>query len=207
MVSTKRILFAAVVLISAMFLACGDDDDDDEPTASPSPTSTVATQSAEPSATGQGTPTATEAPFEGARDRVEKDVPVVPPVAVQVDIRYAEHSDFDRVVFDFEENMPGYVIEYVEPPILADGSGNEVEIGGDAFLQIRFLAAQAHDEAGNSTIDQREIIPGLDSILELENTGDFEGQVTWVFGLPEELDFRVIELTDPTRVVVDVGRP
>jgi hypothetical protein len=83
----------------------------------------------------------------------------------------------------------------------------EVEIDGEAFIQIRFLGAQAHDEAGNTTVDDLEIMPGLDSILEIERTGDFEGYLTWVLGLPEELDFRVIDLSDPTRVVVDVGHP
>ena len=43
--------------------------------------------------------------------------------------------------------------------------------------------------------------------MEIERTGDFEGQVTWVLGLTEELDFRVSDPTDPTRVVVDVGHP
>jgi hypothetical protein len=111
------------------------------------------------------------------------------------------------VVFDFEANAPGYRIEYVDPPILADGSGLEVEIEGEAFLQIVFLGAQAHDEAGNTTVDEAEIMPQLPSIVEIEKTGDFEGHLTWVLGLPEELDFRVTDLTEPTRVAVDVGHP
>ena len=138
---------------------------------------------------------------------MEKSAPAVPPNAVQIDTRVGEHGDYDRVVFDFEENSPGYVVEYVDPPIVADPSGLDVDIDGDAFLQVRFLGAQAHDEAGNTTVSQLEIMPGFTTIVEIERTSDFEGQVIWVLGLTEELDFRVTDLTDPTRVAVDVGHP
>jgi len=206
-IQVAAILAVFVLLIGA---ACGDDDDGGTPTLTGTPSATVspspATSPTEgPSVTAAASPT--EEPFSGGRDPVEKDAPAVPPVAVQTDTRFAEHADFDRVVFDFTDNAPGYRIEYVDPPILADGSGLEVEIEGQAFLQVRFLGAQAHDEAGNATIDELEIMAGLASILEIELTGDFEGQVTWVLGLPEELDFRVTDLTDPTRVVIDVGHP
>jgi hypothetical protein len=181
-------------------VACGDDDDDD----TPSPT-TTSEDTGTPTDSPDETPT--EAPFEGSQGPVDKPAPSVPPVAIQIDTRTAEHADYDRIVFDFEDNVPGYVVEYVDPPIIADPSGNEVEIDGEAFLQVRFLGAQAHDEAGNTTIDELEISPGLTTIVEAERTGDFEGQVTWVLGLTEELDFRVIDLTDPTRVAVDIGHP
>lgn len=205
-------VLTAFLLVAAV--TCGDDDDGNgtTTTGTPSPTETGETTTAAP--TDAPTETAspapespTEEPFSGDRDPVEKEGPAVPPVAVQTDVRYAEHADFDRVVFDFMDNAPGYRVEYVDPPILADGSGNEVEIAGEAFLQVRFSTAQAHDEEGNLTIDELEIMPGLDSVVEIERTGDFEGYVTWVLGLPEELDFRVSDLTDPFRVVVDIAHP
>ena len=74
-----------------------------------------------------------------------------------------------------------------------------------AFLQVRFLGADAHDGQGNPTIEDRELMTGLPSLLEAEITGDFEAQVTWVLGLAAERDFRVEALTAPNRVVVDIG--
>lgn len=214
----KRLFFvlpaSALVLVLVAGIACGDDGEDGTATPGPTltegPTDTVGpTPTESPSETAGPTPTATEQPFSGAREPVEKAGPPAPPVAVQTDVRYGAHPDYDRVVFDFIDNHPGYRIEYVAPPILADGSGLEVEIEGEAFLQVRFNTAQAHDEAGNSTVDEDkfEIMPGLTSVVEIERTGDFEGYVTWVLGLPEELDFRVYDLGDPIRVVVDVGHP
>jgi hypothetical protein len=199
------VLLASVLVVALLTgIACGGDDDENG-TITPSPTPSEAAGSP----TEGPTPTATEEPFSGAREPVEQADPQAPPVATQTDVRYGAHTDYDRVVFDFIDNHPGYRIEYVEPPILADGSGLEVEIAGEAFLQVRFSTAQAHDEAGNSTVDEDkfEIMPGLTSVVEIERTGDFEGYVTWVLGLPGELDFRVYDLDDPIRVVIDVGHP
>lgn len=210
----KRRLMAVLLtsMAAAALLAgagCGDDDDGATATATEGPTVTQGAESPSPSPEGSPTATAepTEEPFSGARGTVQRADPLAPPVATQTDLRYAAHTDYDRVVFDFTDNRPGYVIEYVDPPILADGSGNEVEIDGAAFIQVRFSTAQAHDDAGNATVAELEIMPGLASVLEIQQTGDFEGYVTWVIGLPEELDFRVLDLEDPTRVAVDIGHP
>jgi hypothetical protein len=138
---------------------------------------------------------------------VEQAGPSVPPVAIFFSIRYACHDTYDRVVFDFRDNLPGYRVEYVEQ-ITQDGTGEPVEIDGSAFLNVRFNTAQAHDDSGNSTYTgPREITPGLESISEMEMAGDFEGYVTWGLGLPEELDFRVSTLEDPNRVVIDIAHP
>jgi hypothetical protein len=146
-------------------------------------------------------------PFAGGRQPVETGGPRVPPVAVLTEVRVASHEGFDRVVFEFRDNMPGYRIEYVEPPITTDGAGFPVEIEGNAYLKVRFTVAQAHDDAGNPTISERDLKPGLPSVMEVEMTGDFEGYVTWVLGLRQEADFRVSKLTGPNRVVVDIAQP
>jgi hypothetical protein len=122
---------------------------------------------------------------------------------VLTDVRVASHEGFDRVVFEFRDNMPGYRIEYVEPPITTDGAGFPVEIEGNAYLKVRFAVAQAHDDAGNPTISERDLKPGLPSVMEVEMTGDF----TWVLGLRQEADFRVSKLKGPNRLVVDIAQP
>lgn len=129
-------------------------------------------------------------------------------VGVLYDVRYGRHETFDRVVFDFREARPGYRAEYVTPPIVQDGSGLPVHVSGDGFLQVRLNVAVAHDEAGHPTyVGPREILLDLPSLLEIEQTGDFEGYVTWVIGLPGELPFRVWELSDPYRIAIDIRHP
>jgi hypothetical protein len=115
--------------------------------------------------------------------------------------------DFDRITFEFRDARPGYLVEYVAPPIIADASGEEVEIDGDAFLRIRMEPAAGHDPVtGDVTYDgDLELNPELPALVEAERTGDFEGVLTWVLGLAEETDFRVYELQEPYRLVVDVA--
>lgn len=198
-VRMKAIVTTAIVAIALIaVVSCGDDDDVSTGTPTPSPTA---------SAGVSPSPTTSPEPFEGGREPIEFEGPAVPPVATLTEVRIAEHAGFDRVVFEFTDNIPGFRIEYVDPPITADPSDMPVEIGGNVFLKIVLKTAQAHDESGNSTISGRELKPGRPSVVEAEQTGDFEGYVSWVLGLTEEQDFRVSELSGPYRIVVDVAHP
>ncbi len=156
------------------------------------------------------TPTPTLAPFEGTRGPVEEEARVsVPPGALLVDVRTGLQEGFDRIVFEFEEGLPGYRIQYVAPPIRGEISGLPVEITGNAFLRVSFRSAAGFDPiTGEPTYDgPLEIATGLPSLLEAERTGDLEAVLTWVLGLAEEVDFRVLELEDPFRVAIDVAQP
>lgn len=174
--------------------------------------STVGTPTPTTQATGSpvlsASPQAT--PFQGTRGPVESEGTVpVPPGALLADVRAARQDGVDRVVFEFEVGLPGYRIQYVQPPILADPSGQPVQIQGNAFLQVTLHVAAGHDPStGSPTYSgPLDMTPGLPSLLEVRQTGDFEGYLTWVLGLAQEADFRVSELGDPFRVVVDVAHP
>ncbi len=119
-------------------------------------------------------------------------------------VREARNEGFDRVVFEFDgTQVPGYHLEYVDKPIIKCGSGDPTEVAGQGWLQVRLTPAQAH-EGGQATITERERKAGLPIIQELELTCDFEGEVTWVLGNARPNKYRVMELREPTRLVVDV---
>lgn len=120
-------------------------------------------------------------------------------------VRAARNEGFDRVVFELDgPDVPGYTVEYVSRPTHACGSGNEVEIGGQALLRIALVPAQAHDDNGQPTVQERERKPGLPVVREMQLTCDFEADVTWVLGLESANPLRVQELRAPARLVVDV---
>ncbi|NMO19703.1 hypothetical protein HPC49_23910 [Pyxidicoccus fallax] len=120
-------------------------------------------------------------------------------------VRAGQHADYDRVVFEFEGmQLPGYALEYVDKPIIQCGSGDPTPVAGQGWLQVRLTPARGHDDQGRATVAEREMKPGLPIILELERTCDFEGEVTWVLGNKKPNKFRVMELRDPARLVVDV---
>jgi hypothetical protein len=119
-------------------------------------------------------------------------------------VRAARNEGFDRVVFEFDgAQVPGYQLEYVDKPIVKCGSGNETEVAGQGWLQVTLTPTQAH-EGGQVTIAERERKAALPVIQELEQTCDFEGEVTWVLGNAKPNKYRVMELREPTRLVVDV---
>lgn len=198
----RYLRFAALTLSIGFLLfalACGDDD---EAPATLTPTESV---TGAPSPTSPA-PSPTEEAFNGGREPVEA-TPGVAATPLLRDARVAEHTTFDRIALEFEGGLPGYRVRYVEAPILADASGLEVEIAGNAFIEIRMEPAAAHDpNTGEETYTgPRELSAGLTSIIEAEQTGDFEAVLTWVLGVSEEADFRVLTLVDPPRLVVDVG--
>jgi hypothetical protein len=121
------------------------------------------------------------------------------------DVRVGRNEGFDRVVFEFEgEQLPGYHLEYIDAPVRRCGSGTVAPIAGQGWLQVRLERAQAHTEAGEPTMLERELKPQLPIVLEAEQVCDFEGQVEWVLGNRKPNRYRVMELSAPTRLVVDV---
>ena len=120
-------------------------------------------------------------------------------------VRTARNEGWDRVVFEFDgASVPGYRVEYVDRPVTRCGSGDATQVAGQGWLEVRITPAQAHTDAGRATVAERERRLSLPVLKELEQTCDFEGDVTWVLGVASPNRYRVSELTGPARLVVDV---
>jgi hypothetical protein len=125
-------------------------------------------------------------------------------------VEIGRHEGFDRVVFTFRgDGTPGWKVEYVDPPITEDASGEVVDIDGDAFLEVRMEPSSTYDmEAGAPVYTGPDELRGSDAgasvIQEVEITGDFEAVLHWVIGISDKVDFKVTTLTNPNRLVVDV---
>ncbi len=204
-----RCLLLAGLLATLGILAAACGDDDGSATTTPAVTPSATPSVGPTSAPGPTTAAATPAPF-GTRGPVEAEAQDLPGAALLVDVRTGRQEDgFDRIVFEFEGGLPGYLVEYVEPPVLGAFSGEPVDIDGQAFLQIRLRPAAGYDpETGDPVYTgSQDLKPGLPAILEAEVTGDFEATMTWAVGLTAEADFRVTTLEDPYRIVIDVDHP
>ncbi len=90
------------------------------------------------------------------------------------------------------------------PQLIGDASGLPVPIAGRAILQVGFQQANAHDETGAATAPDR-VAFGLHNIMTAVQSGDFEAVTTYGIGLAQREPFTVSTLTDPDRVVIDVG--
>jgi hypothetical protein len=199
---------AAVLLAAAALSACGGDGDNGNGNNTPGSgngTPTATTPGQTPGDGGSPTPANPEDqhPFETPAHTFEKDAGGASPALLQ-EVRAARNEGFDRVVFEFEGDVPGYTVEYVQS-IEECGSGNPMEFGGAALLSVTIQPANAHTEAGEATVE-REISPeGTAVIREVKSFCDFEALVGWGVSLAGARPFRVFELQDPPRLVVDVA--
>lgn len=153
--------------------------------------------------------TTTEAePFEGGRSPVHaKGDPAETALLEAIDV--GKHEGYDRVVFRFQNVVPGYRVAYVKRPLVEDGSGAHITVAGDAVVGVRLEPASGFDlsDEGHLVYTGPKRIEGADSgaavVEELVRTGDFEAVLNWAVGLESATDFRVLRLEGPPRLVVD----
>jgi hypothetical protein len=198
----------AALVVAVLLAACGSDD----PGPATTVTVTTAPAASEPAATTDPAATTT-APADGIDpmdDASTDPVTVVPTnaeTALLTDVRAARHEGYDRVVFVFRNVVPGYEVQYVDRPIIQDGSGDAVTVAGDATVQVRMESALDADldqpSAPATYTGPTRFSPGTPEIAELVRTGGFEGVLTWAVGLTDRVDFRVSALQDPPRLVID----
>ena len=129
-------------------------------------------------------------------------------------VEIGSHESYDRVVFEFRDDLPGYRVEYVDGPLSEDGSGNPVEIDGTAFLVVRMEPASGFD----LSVPEGELVytgprrlsgedAGAATVREVVRTGDFEAVLTWAIGTNGVTPFVVSTLESPSRLVIDFARP
>jgi hypothetical protein len=148
------------------------------------------------------------APLDGeasTEDRVEDGEA---PLVSVTDVRVASHQGFDRVVFEIGgDGRAGWGVLYQEQA-LTQGKGDEVELEGDAVLEValRNIAMPFDAPEDVEAYDGPERIPGPadGAILEIVEDTIFEGQQVFFVGLDEERPFRIARLDDPQRIVIDV---
>lgn len=122
------------------------------------------------------------------------------------DVRTGVHPGADRVAFEFEgAGLPAWEVEYVDRPVRDCGSGDAVPVAGDAWLEIRFVGAQAHTDAGVPTSGPRRRTVNQPVMRELVRTCDFEGYVTWVVGVASPNAYTPRVMTAPSRLVIDIA--
>jgi hypothetical protein len=113
-------------------------------------------------------------------------------------IRWGRHDRYDRTVFDFTGGTPGYRIEY--GPLVGIGTGEPIPVAGAATLRVIFDGAFPGSVDLNRTYD-----PLLPTLRQIRSGGAFEGRISFGLGLADRVGFRVLRLTSPPRIAVDVA--
>jgi hypothetical protein len=130
------------------------------------------------------------------------------PVPVLTALRTETLDAFERVTFELAGagGVPGYQVEYVDRPLYDCGSGAPTYPVGDAWLQVRLEPAAAHTEEGRPTLGARDVPVVAPLLQRLYRTCDFEAIVVYVLALGSPNRFRVLTLSEPPRIVVDIQR-
>ena len=118
-------------------------------------------------------------------------------------IRVAHHNGYDRLVFEFAPSsaVPQYQLTRQGSTFIRDASGQPVTLEGSAGIR-----AVLHNSELVSGVPS-DLKPRLPEIREVANIGNFERVVSYGIGLKTAACFRVLELTAPARLVIDVQTP
>jgi hypothetical protein len=201
-IRTISVVALALAVVAAAS-ACGDSSSS---SAEPPGSGSTTTTATEPTTTAEGID-----PLEGAGTTMVVGTTTAKATALLERVAVGRHEGYDRVVFQFRgEGLPGYRVSYMEPPLKEDGSGNPVDIAGNAFVVVRMEPASGFDlntGEGELVYKGPRRIEGSSSgtsiVKEVVRTGDFEAVLTWAIGLEEKVDFRVTTAASPARLIVD----
>lgn len=121
-------------------------------------------------------------------------------------IRAGRHDGFDRVVFEFDDGLPSYLVEYTAVA-RSGGSGAPIPAGGTVALQINLGARTVDfdDEDFPRTFRPGKLNPRMPTLRTVRYGGEFEGLATFAAGLKGRSGFRVLELSSPARLAIDVA--
>ena len=186
------------------------------PTSTSSSTTTTSTTLA-PTTTIPATTTTTVCPPIGDRSPEQAGFPGSLSSLVGVDIRTGAHPCFERIVIEFAAGdaptpgiVPGWWVRYTDEPITLGQTDDQfVELRGDADLLVTVEAWMYEvDAAGRPTTyaGSIDLFPtNVSTIEEIRLIDNWEGVQVWAIGLDRVRDLRVTVLTEPVRLVIDLG--
>jgi hypothetical protein len=138
-----------------------------------------------------------------------RSTPARQPAALLTHVAVSTAPCTDSVVFTFRPHgtaVPSCTVEYRNGPFTMEASGAPVPVAGTAFALVRCEPAYGYDfETGQSTYTgpKRLVVPVPSGhVLEVVETGDSEGVVTWVVGLDKQRAFTVAATGSPLRQLI-----
>ncbi|HEX2149152.1 MAG TPA: hypothetical protein VHI31_03125 [Actinomycetota bacterium] len=209
----KRFQLLALALV-VLLAACGDGAAEPTPTAS-----ATHSPSASPTASSSVQPTETPSRTSGP-SASPASCPAVTGGSEGTDlklvaVRVGSHAGSDRITFEFApprapsppNALPKYTVNKVDQ-VTQDGSGNPVQIGGQALYSLVMQGASGADLSGPQPVitynGPREFKPNFPALVELEHAGDFENVLSWGIGVKGPRCIKASQLNSPLRLVLDI---
>ncbi len=116
-------------------------------------------------------------------------------------VRAAEQLGYDRFVLQFDTKVPSYTVKRQAKPVFkSGGSGQTVTLSGTSGALVQVHSATG---AGSYNGPTDILHSGFLVLSEARLVEDFEGYVSWGFGLSRPACMRTFTLSDPPRLVID----
>lgn len=147
----------------------------------------------------------------GGTDSVTSADPLAMSTLTGASMRIGQHDCYERIVFELTGtgDPPGWQVAYVDP-LVGDGSGEPIDLAGDATLEVivRVWTVSDVDRGPDGMppfTGPDDIVPsGYEALREARNLYAFEGVTQIGLGLDRERPFRATWLDGPPRLAVDV---
>ncbi len=129
------------------------------------------------------------------------------------DARTGVHADYDRFVLEFEPDInepngspDSFHVFWADGIPLSIGSGDPISVTGDYALEVYVLGyGYSRNESADPSQAPQSLSPTRTrNLKQAVWDGEFEGVIHWVLGVEERVDFRVLSIPNPPRLVVDV---
>ena len=112
---------------------------------------------------------------------------------------------YDRVIFTFRDRLPGYSLAYA---VEGGGGCDGAQPAGDApaHLVVEFEKARSN-EGGAPLVEDRERVEDWPTLVGARQACDENDRVKWILAARSEVEYRVLEMFDEARLVVDLRHP
>jgi hypothetical protein len=119
-------------------------------------------------------------------------------------IRVAKNNGFDRLVFEFKGGIPNYLIQFERGPAFENTAERKIRVRGRYFITINLQTLPyPEDDSKDADIKLPTRTGGMKLFNQMKEIEWFEGVRFFAIGLDAKRPFRVTELKNPNRLVID----
>lgn len=119
-----------------------------------------------------------------------------------VSVTIGQHPGYDRIVIQFASDIPSYsATRQANSTFTRSPKGDQVSLQGSAGVLIVIHSVTNWTSYSGPTSFQ----PGYPYLREAQMVENFEGYQQWALGVQGPPALRVLTLTNPSRLVVDVA--
>ncbi|MYJ17372.1 MAG: hypothetical protein F4106_04890 [Gemmatimonadetes bacterium] len=197
---------ACALALLVLGTACGGDGAEEAP---PEPDPFVSTESPRESMTevdyGEFDPSEVALSMPWTRNTISRDPDPEHAPARLTDVSTSRSRGYDRVVFSFSPELPGY--RFTQTAESGGGcDGTEPLSDAPGHVVVEFTRAVSN-EGGSPLVGDRNRSTDFPALADAVQACDQDDTVRWILGTSGVVDYRILEIMGEPRLVVDLRHP